>query len=175
MGQGLGLLILTLLSSLCLAALFVVLSVFFPRRVEITQQIAESMPARSFLLGLVNFLFFGALVVVFIALNENLGTELFQYPALVIMVALSAAQTFGLAGVVQLVGARLTPEGSPLRRTIWGAAALILACLTPFVGWFGMLPYAGLLGLGAFIIGYFHREGASTAEAGAEPNEEAEK
>jgi hypothetical protein len=47
---------------------------------------------------------------------------------------------------------------SPALRTAYGAVILALACALPFIGWFGLLPYAGLLGIGAFILSFFQRQ-----------------
>jgi hypothetical protein len=35
-----------------------------------------------------------------------------------------------------------------------------LPCALPLAGWFLILPYAGLMGIGAFILGFFQREGS---------------
>lgn len=155
--EGLSLLITIIVLGLCLVALFAVLEVLFPRRVERTRQAADAMPGRAFLIGLVNFIFLAALVMGFSALGQNLGVPLFFLPALIFLVLLSIGLVFGLAGVVELAGERLFPEREALQRTVWGTSALYLACLTPFVGWFGLLIYVGLLGLGAFVVGFFQR------------------
>jgi hypothetical protein len=158
MNQPLAAFLLITGSALCLVALFLVLETLFPRLVARTHDAAEAMPGRAFLLGLVNFLFLFALLAVLSALGENLRIGALQLLALLVLALLLILLTFGLAGVAQLLGARLAPERGPLARTLWGAAALTLACLTPFLGWFGLLPYTALLGLGAFILSWFRRD-----------------
>jgi hypothetical protein len=146
-----------ILGDLSLIAFVVVVRALFPARAGRTQQIAEGMPGRAFLVGLINFLFFGAIALLFSALADRLGNELPRLPMLVIAAALSVGLSFGLAGVAQLVGERVAAQARAVRQTLWGTLALSLACALPFVGWFLLLPYAGLLGLGAFIIGFFYK------------------
>ena len=74
--------------------------------------------------------------------------------------------------MVQLVGDKFAPEtDKQLIHTLWGTALLALACGLPFVGWFGLLPFIGLVGLGALILSLFSREPklVATAEPG-QPN-----
>jgi hypothetical protein len=63
--------------------------------------------------------------------------------------------------MAELVGERLAPAQTALRRTLWGTLALGLGSALPFAGWFLLLPYAALTGLGAFIVGFFWREPAA--------------
>jgi len=153
--------ILTLLN-LGLFAYFLTLTALFPKRIARTRAAADLMPGRSLAVGLVNFLFFGALTLVIFALANNIGNEairtLVTLPALLFLTVLGLGLSFGLAGMVQLVGERLAPAQSSFRRTLWGTLALSLGSSFPFVGWFLLLPYAGLVGLGAFIVGFFWRE-----------------
>jgi hypothetical protein len=148
--------------NLALVAFFVALTALFPRRVAKTRAVADLMPGRAFAVGLVNFLFFGAITFILFTLVGQVGNELLRVilalPALFFLSALSVGLSFGLAGVVQLVGERLAASQPEIRRTVWGALALSLGSSLPFVGWFGLLPYSGLLGLGAFIVSFFFRE-----------------
>jgi hypothetical protein len=142
----------------CLAALFVTLRALFPHRLARTQSLAGRMPGRAFLVGLVNALFFAALALAFIALSQWVGAEVLGLPALLFVAVLAVGLTIGLAGVAQLVGQRIVSGRSDLQHTLFGTLALGFACLTPLVGWFILLPYVGMLGLGALVIGFFYRE-----------------
>ncbi|MBI3244649.1 MAG: hypothetical protein HYZ49_20415 [Chloroflexi bacterium] len=148
--------------NLALVAFFVVLNALFPRRIARTKMVADAMPGRAFAVGLVNFLFFGAITFILFTLVGQVGNELLKVilalPALFFLSALSVGLSFGLAGMVQLVGERLAANQTEIRRTIWGALALSFGSSLPFVGWFGLLPYAGLMGLGALIVSFFWRE-----------------
>ncbi len=156
-----GLLLLAVLSGFALTALFLLLDVFFPKRIELAKQSVTTIPRRSFLIGLVNFLFLAALVITLISLGDSAITrgavyqEVFNLPALVIMIVLAIGIILGLCTMTQFVGESLFPDLIPLKQKTWGAGLLILACLTPFVGWFGFLPFAGILGLGALIGSWF--------------------
>ncbi len=162
MNDAIRLILFGLLVNLALVAFFVVLTALFPRRVAKTKTVADLMPGRAFAVGLVNFLFFGAITFILFTLVGQVGNELLRVilalPALFFLSALSVGLSFGLTGVVQLVGERIAASQTEIRRTVWGALALSLGSSLPFVGWFGLLPYAGLLGLGAFIVSFFWRE-----------------
>lgn len=165
MQDALRIITLLILINIGLVAYFLTLGVLFPRRVAKTRTVADLMPGRSFAVGLVNFLFFGAITLVLFNIAERVGNQfvktILTLPALFFLAVLGIGLSFGLAGMVQLVGERLAPAQTSFRRTLWGALALSLGSSLPFVGWFLLLPYAGLLGLGAFIIGFFWREQTS--------------
>ncbi|MBC8505435.1 MAG: hypothetical protein ISR58_01200 [Anaerolineales bacterium] len=152
-----SLIIIVILGAITLTAFFLLMDVFFSRKIEQIQQVADQMTGRSFLLGLVNFLFFGAICVALMSLSENFGLWFLSIPALLIILVLVVGLLLGLSAITQLVGERVFPEFDPLKQKIWGASLLILACLAPFVGWFGFLPFVALLGLGALIGGWFPR------------------
>jgi len=146
-----------ILITLSLVAFFVVLKALFPQRLAKTSALADLLPGRAFLVGLVNFLFFGALTTAFLGLNDKFGGGLLVIPALFFITPLTIGLSFGLGGITQLLGQRLAPQKPELQRTLWGTLALGFGCLLPIVGWFGLLPYTALLGLGAFIISFFYR------------------
>src|SRR5207302_9607774 len=100
----LGALALLAASAVCLVALFLVLELLFSRRVARTRRAAETMPARAFLLGLVNFLFLGALTLVAGGLGENRQLPPLQLISLLLLVLLLGLVTFGLSGMAQLTG-----------------------------------------------------------------------
>jgi hypothetical protein len=146
---------LLLYGSLALVAFFVVLGALFPRRIGRTQVIAENMPGRSLVVGLVNLIFGTAVVLALLALAQWTHIQLLGVPALAVLAVIAVAIAFGLAGLVQLIGTRLLPEQPGLRRTSAAALALGWACTLPFIGWFGLLPFAAALGTGAFILTFF--------------------
>jgi len=152
------LIILLLTTSLC--AYFLVVSALFPKRVEKTQRAINQFAARSFGVGFVNFLFFGVIAIVLFSIAENASGFLkgvLTIPALVTTGLLALLITFGLSSVVNELGARLFPEQSTWKRTLWGTVILSFACALPFVGWFLLLPYVSLVGIGAVIVGFFQR------------------
>lgn len=150
-----------------LTAFFAVLNVFFPRRIERTRRMVEELPGRSFAIGLVNCIFFAILLAVFMALGRGLRGDAMGLLGLIVLIPFAIGVIFGLAGLVELVGARLAAQESGLRRTAWGAVGLELACALPFVGWFGLAPFLLVLGVGAFITGLFYRQRPAAEELSA--------
>jgi hypothetical protein len=146
MDQLLGLLIAVPLLGATLVGLFVVMNALFTSWIARTCEVAETQAARSFLVGLVNLV---------IALADNTGLDFVIVIAVLLAIVLVIGIAFGLAAMVQVVGARLLPGGQGLRPLLWGTVALALGCLAPYVGWFGLLPYVGLRGLGAFVLALF--------------------
>ncbi|MEW5871936.1 MAG: hypothetical protein AB1894_21890 [Chloroflexota bacterium] len=155
--------------AVCLTAFFAILNIFFPRRIERTRRMAEELPGRSFAIGLVNCIFFAILLAVFMALGRGLRGDAMGLLGLIVLIPFAIGAIFGVAGLVELVGARLAAQEGGLKRTAWGAAGLELACALPFVGWFGLAPFVLVLGVGAFITGLFYREPKAVEDVEALP------
>lgn len=167
MDQGFNVLVSVITVGTCIVALFMALRALFGELIEDTRRIAEQAPGRSFLIGLVNFLFAYGLVSLLGAWAGGSGLRFLESLSLVIIVLFVIGLVFGLSGMVDLVGERLLPERSGWRKVAGSAATLILACITPFVGWFGLFPYLGFRGLGAFILMLFARARTNeSSEAG---------
>lgn len=154
MNNGLGLLLLSPLLVLTLTALFGVLGVLFGSWVHGAREAAQRMPGRATLLGAVNLLFASIVIAALSAVGEGGPLQLI---ALLLLAILLVAVAFGLAAMAPLIGARLTPDASPVRQVVWGSLAMLTASLTPLLGWFVLFPYLALRGLGALIIHLFTR------------------
>jgi hypothetical protein len=161
------LLLVVILLIIGLVAYFLVVNALFPQRIAKTKSMIHSMPARSFGIGVVNFVFFVVIAAVLFSAAENAGPFLkgiLTIPAIVILAALAIVLSIGLAGMSNFVGERIFPAQSPQgdlsawRQTLWGTVCLSLACALPFIGWFLLFPYVGFAGIGAVILGYFQRE-----------------
>jgi sorbitol-specific phosphotransferase system component IIBC len=148
--------------TISLAAYFLAVHALFPARVEKTKTILQGMPQRSFGVGLVNFSFFFIIAIILFSIADNVGNEFFKgvimLPGLIILAFIGIMLTFGLAGMTAHVGERIVPDTLPWKQTIWGTVCLSFACALPFIGWFLLFPYIGLVGIGAFILGLFQRE-----------------
>ncbi len=164
MDELFGLLIAVPLLGATLVGLFMVMNVLFTSWIARTCEVAETQAARSFLVGLVNLIFVGALIAAIIALADNTGLDFVIVLAILLAIVLVIGIAFGLAAMVQLVGTRILPGGQGLRSLIWGTILLTLGCLTPYVGWFGLLPYVALRGLGAFVLALFASRRKAQAE-----------
>jgi len=144
-----------------LAAHFLVIAALFPARTAKTRRLLSSAPGRSFGVGLVNFVFFAVVALVLFSLAENTGPFIrgvLTIPALVITAFLLIMLAFGLNAAAGLVGERIFPELPSWKQSLWGTVCLSLGCAVPFAGWFLLLPYAGFIGVGAFILGFFQRD-----------------
>ena len=167
------LLVILLVLIVPLLAFFIVLPVLFPGRIAKVQTAIEGRPGRSFLLGLVNFAFFLAIGVGIFALSGRGAIRIIAVIAVIYMAALAVGVCLGLASVVQVVGGRLASHETAVKRSLWGALALILASYVPFVGWFILFPYSGLLGFGGLVLSIFNRSGPAVFSQVAGPGTEA--
>ena len=150
-----------ILLTIGLAAYFLVIGALFANRMTRAQRVINQMPARAIGVGLVNFLFFGVIAMILFSVAENANgaiKAILTLPALLITTLLAITLSFGLAGLVSVLGERILPEYSHLKKSIGGTVLLSFACALPFVGWFLILPYASLLGFGAVIISLFQRD-----------------
>lgn len=161
MDQIFGLVLLALVSGSALVALFAAVALFFPLPVERTRDLLSGSFLRSFLLGLVNFLFFGAIAALLVKLGQGAGgpvAAILTLLALLLVLALTIFLLLGLSGLTSLAGERIGEGTSPFRRQLRGGLLLVLAGLTPFVGWYVLAPLALLTGLGAAIQAMFRKK-----------------
>jgi hypothetical protein len=153
MDQPVGLLVAFLALVAVLFGLFAGASALVPRLVWLAQRAAEESPGRSLLIGVVNTVFVLAISMTFLA---NRGPILTFLGGLIAAAGM-AALAIGLAGVVTMVGKRLTRQATGLGEIFAGTLVLTLASAAPFLGWFVVLPALVFLGLGGFILGWFRR------------------
>ncbi len=144
------------------ACYFLVFSALFIGRVSKTVNTVKQMPGRSFGIGFVNFLFFGAITIVLFAVSEGVENGVVKFillvPALVITAVLAVLLSFGLSAMISILGERVFPELSDWRKTFWGTVILAFGSAIPTVGWFLLFPYIALTGFGAVILGFFQRD-----------------
>jgi len=148
MGDIIGLVVLLAGSVTGTVALLTLITFLLPGKVARSRQVMESSPGRAFVIGLVNFLFFGVIAAI-----AGQGGDAGGMLAVFILLALAALAAVGLGGLVLLLRDRIYPEpASGLRRTVYTAVLLTLGTLLPFVGWFIFAPILLLISLGAAII-----------------------
>ena len=160
MVKALILTVFVVLLTISLLGFFLVLRALFSSRVAQTRSAIQAMSGRSLLVGAVNFLFFGVIALILANLGgrtEGVLKAILLLPALFLLGILIVGLSFGLAGMVLVVGERILPERTAWNQSLWGTVALSLACAVPLAGWFLLLPYAALTGLGAFILSFFTR------------------
>ncbi|NOK61476.1 MAG: hypothetical protein GFH27_549311n117 [Chloroflexi bacterium AL-W] len=137
-----------------IAALSVLCQTVLPRYTARTRMSAEQMPLRSFIVGLINFTFFGLIAAALGSAGELAGLL-----ALIILTIILSFMAIGGTAIAQIVGVRLRPDNpSELHRLLIGVLVLEVSILAPIVGWFGVPIVAGLIGYGATIIALFRRE-----------------
>ena len=162
MSDILRLFFIIVLLTISLAAYFLVIGALFANRVAKAQRVINQTPGRAIGVGLVNFLFFGVIAMILFSVAENTSgviQVILTIPALLIGALLIIILSFGLAGLVNVVGEQILPEYSSLKKTVWGTVMLTFACAIPFVGWFLLLPYVVFLSFGAVVLGFFQRDG----------------
>ena len=163
----LGLIVLVTFCGITLLASLEATLQLFPDAVEQARQHLENSLSRSLLLGLVNFIFFAVVVMLFVWLGEQLGNVLggvFGVLVLLILVALILLLILGLCALSNLVGGRMGEAKSPLVAHRYGGLLLILSGLAPFVGWFIFTPLILWTSLGASIQTIFRRNRVPTSD-----------
>lgn len=147
-------LLLALISGIGLSGFYLAVAALFPRTVERSRLAADRSPGRSFLVGFVNVFFLGALGLGFTSLAESSGIGFFQLIALLLFSVLAIISGYGLTGLSQLTGGRLIPQAHPTWQNVLGGWVLLLASLTPFIGWFALFPYLALVATGSTVLGW---------------------
>lgn len=161
MSELIRLFVVIFLLTIGLAAHFLVIGALFPTRIAKTRSVMNSAPGRSLGVGLVNFVFFTVVALVLFSLAENAGPFIrgvLTIPAVMITAFLLIMLAFGLTAAAGLIGERIFQELSAWRQLLWGTVCLSLGCAVPFAGWFLLFPYAGFIGVGAFILSFFQRD-----------------
>jgi glucan phosphoethanolaminetransferase (alkaline phosphatase superfamily) len=169
MDNAFNLLLVILVGGLSLLALFAALVLLFPKQIMKTQLVLENTGGRSLLLGLVNFIFFGLLVILGVWLAQKTSGVLagiFILLSGVIALAIAVLTLTGLVALAQLLGVRIGDETTPFRTILRGGGLLLLAGLAPYLGWFLFAPLAAWGGLGAAIQALVLRR-KSDSDAGA--------
>jgi hypothetical protein len=170
-----GLVLLVLLGGIALIALLAAIHLLVPGPVQGAGQALEGAIGRSFLLGLVNLLFFGALAAILFWLAglirdnwSGLAAFLSVFLALLalsLMVGLAVFSLNGLAALASLLGTRMGTAKKAFQSDLSGGLLLVLACLTPYVGWYIFTPFAVGVGLGATVQTFFQRRAPKTGKA----------
>jgi hypothetical protein len=130
------------LTLLSLIALFSALMLLFPEPIEQARLNLEQHPWRSIFLGFLNFA--GAVVIIGLLFTLSNAVWELQGPAqgigMLISIVLFVPLLLGLSGAIILTGNRLGQWRRPFWTNLRGGGLLLLACLTPFVGWFVFAP-----------------------------------
>jgi hypothetical protein len=154
MNNILGLLLLILFGGAGLISIFIIINLLLPAPVKRTRAALENSLGRSLLLGLVNSILAVALSALLSLPTHTGGVVAGIFVFLIGLVALAvlALTLLGLVAVTALLGSRLAPTKSAVASHLLGGVLLLLACLTPYLGWFVFTPLVVWSGLGAAIL-----------------------
>jgi hypothetical protein len=120
-------------------------------------RIAEAIKVshwKSFVIGLVNAVFFILLAAVMFNFARSLSGLFAGFVAVIalaIIVALGILASVGLSGFSYWLEERISTSERTLARSLKITLLLVLACMAPFVGWFLLTPFIVATGLGAAI------------------------
>ena len=160
MNETLALFIAIVLLTLSIIAYCIAIAAFFPKALANAEVITAAMPWRAFGVGLVNLLFFGTIALISAGVADSTQLPILVVPALVAIVLVSMGVSVGVSALARQVGGRVLPNRDLWRQLATGASVLTLASMLPFIGWFILLPYILLVGLGGSIISIFTSRGA---------------
>lgn len=142
MNNILDLLLLVLFGGAGLISIFAIISLLLPTSIERTRATLEYSLGRSLLLGLINFLFAVALSALLALPAQSGGIigGIFIFLIGLVALAVIAFTLLGLVAATSLLGNRIGAAKSPITTHIRGGILLVLACLTPYFGWFVFTP-----------------------------------
>ncbi|MEJ2011059.1 MAG: hypothetical protein P8X64_02415 [Anaerolineales bacterium] len=152
MGQFGFILLLLIAFGISIAMLFVGMYVFFRSFLQGVERAGTNNPGRAFLTGLINTIFLIALGMLFVSWGQSTGFAILGGIGALFWILLLVGIVFGLSGMVLLARTRLYGEAAGWRPVANSGGILFLACATPYIGWFGFLPYLVLRGLGAVML-----------------------
>ena len=150
-----------LFGGITLIALLGTVNLFLPKPVSRARQKLELNPVRSFLVGLINILFwFVILAFWFVWTQYKGGPDAMVYVigtalAILLLIGLIVPGIPGLAALAQLTGFRFGGSVSPLGQDLRGGLLLLMACLTPYIGWFIFTPALLSIAIGAGLLTFF--------------------
>lgn len=163
-----GLIILIPVTSLMLLA-----SALFPRINDKAKGAIESSQGRTFLIGVVNLLFLAAIAFVFIFLVQEVRfPSIFFIPAVAALAAFATGAFIGITSLTHLVGERIFSNHGQPQQNIRAAIVLVLALLTPIIGWYIFLPYVAILGFGGFVAATIQKRRANRKARAPNENDE---
>ena len=146
-----------------LIALLGTVDLFLPKPVHRARQKLETSPVRSFLVGLINLLFWFVILVFWFVWTqykggpEAMGFVIGTALAILLLIGVIVPGVPGLAALAQLTGFRFNGSASPLGQDLRGGFLLVLACLTPYIGWFIFTPTLLSTAIGAGLLTFFQR------------------
>jgi hypothetical protein len=152
-----------------LPTLLVLVTALVPTYFDRARRIVSTRPWQSFLLGLVNFVFFFAIAAVF---GESAFPPLKGIAALSVLIVLPLMTVIGLAAASGVAGERVLAllterPGTLLGTLVIGIVCLGLSALLPIIGWL-VLAVLLMTGFGAALLALLRRNGTIPLESRTE-------
>ena len=153
-----------LLGGMTIIALLGTFDLFFAKPVSRARQKLELAPGKSFLVGLINVIFWFVILVIWFEWTQaNGGPDIMTYLigtaiAILLLIGLIIPGIPGLVALAGLTGERWNASASCLGKDLRGGFLLVLACLTPYVGWFIFTPALLSTAIGAGLLTFFQRK-----------------
>lgn len=122
---------------------------------DLVQRASERYRQRPLRATLVGLAIAAPVLLVAIALAKALPHPLIQASAVGLVLVLALLALVGSAGLALRIGAGLSAPGDaeqPWRGVLRGGSVLALTFLMPFLGWFVVLPWTLVSGLGAWAL-----------------------
>lgn len=154
MENAFGLVLFILFSSAGLISMLAAVNLLLPAPVQRAREALETSFGRAFLLGLVNGLFILVAGGLLLRLGEGMGGIIGAILILLLLclaLGLVVFLAIGLTAFTKLVGERMGAGRSVFGNHLRGSALIVLAGLTPYLGWFVFTPFVLFAGLGAAI------------------------
>ncbi len=139
------------------ASMLVWAALMLPGPVGRARRRIEAKPAAHFFLGL---LFWGLTLLVSLGLISAGKHGLLQLLGWILAAPMLGGSIVGGAALAGMLGDRIAPKmrtESPMLALVGGALCNSLAMLLPVIGWFVFLPLAGMVSIGAGMLGIFSR------------------
>lgn len=148
---------------LCYVSYWLAAAALFPSVVERARAQYETHPFRITLVGL-------ALAVPFILVSIGIGKVAHPLAKMVGVAVISIPVLYGLvgsAGLALRIGASMKSSldlTQPWRRVLRGSVVLSLTFLLPVIGWFVVMPWTLVSGLGAAVSAMFQKQPATNTQ-----------
>ena len=153
---------------ICYVSYWLASAALFPSVVDRARQQYESHPIRITLIGL-------ALAVPFVLVSIGIGKVAHPLAKMVGVAVIAVPILYGLAGSAGLalrIGISLRSaldDTQPWRRVLRGSIVLSFTFLLPVIGWFIVMPWTLVSGLGAAVCGMFQKHRAPTGQSQSAP------
>jgi hypothetical protein len=144
-----------------LIALLATVDLFLPKPVARARQKLEATPMRSFLVGFINVLSWLVILILwFVWTQYKGGPDVLAYVigtalAVLLLIGIIIPGIPGVVALAGLTGSRWKASASPLGQDLRGGLLVVLACLTPYVGWFILTPALLCTAIGAGLLTFF--------------------